>query len=53
MTVELREKISKYRISANILKEMLNAGVITEEDYSRIDTILAEKCGLDSSTIFR
>lgn len=53
MTKELREKIVKYRIALSVLKRMLDAGLITEQDYLDMNTIIAEKCGLISCTIFR
>ena len=53
MTEELRNRIIQYRTAMSIIKEMLREGIIDEEDYRQMDSIIAEKCGLKSTTIFR
>lgn len=42
-----------YRTVMSIIKEMLRRGLISADDYAKIDTKMAEKYGLKSSTIFR
>ena len=53
MTEELRNRIIQYRTAMSIIKGMLREGIIDEEDYRQMDSIIAEKCGLKSTTIFR
>ncbi len=50
---ELTERIAAYQISMSVVRELLSKGIITEGEYHKIDTILAEKYGLNSCTIFR
>lgn len=52
MDEQLYGRVKKYKTALAVIKEMLNAGVITECDYGIICTVLAEKYGLKSSTIF-
>ena len=53
MTEELARKVRAYRTAMSIIGEMLKKGLISDEDYAVIDTKMAEKYGLKSSTIFR
>ena len=53
MIKRLRTKITKYRTAMVIVKKMLDEGIIGKKEYDELDTIIAEKCGLDSCTIFR
>lgn len=43
MTKEQFRSERRYQISLSIAKTMLRKGVISEEEYKRIDTILLEK----------
>ena len=43
MTSEQFEREKNYRTSLAITKNLLNKGIITEKDYRKIDTILAQK----------
>jgi len=52
MTDELRSKIIAYRTAMSIVRSMVSSGVLTEEEYAEIDTIIAEKYGLNSCSIF-
>lgn len=52
MDKALYEKVTEYRTALAVTKEMLTKGIISDEDYAVICTVLAEKCGLKSSTIF-
>lgn len=44
--------IVRYRIAMSMAKSMLNKGIITEEEYAKIDTIMAKNAGLSLDTIF-
>lgn len=52
MDKELYEKVKGYRTAVSVIKELLGRGLIDEGEYGVICTILAEKYGLRSSTIF-
>ena len=52
MDKQLFEKVKAYKTGLALMKEMRSVGVITDEDYRIMCTVLAEKHGLKSSTIF-
>ena len=52
MTKELYDKVVAYRISMSVIKSMLKSNIITTQEYSEIDTIIARENGLSSCTIF-
>lgn len=49
----LFRQILLYRSTMAAVKIMLDQGLISPEEYAIIDTIIAEKYGLNSSTIYR
>jgi len=53
MNEELRARIERYRVTMSVAKEMREKGIISEDEYVKIDTIMAKKYGLSSSTIFK
>ncbi len=53
MTEQLTRRVAAYRTAMSIIKEMLKKGLISADDYAKIDTKMTEKYGLKSSTIFR
>ena len=52
MDKQLFEKVKAYKTGLAIMKEMRSAGIINDEDYRIMCTVLAEKHGLKSCTIF-
>lgn len=52
MTKELYDKVVAYRISMSVIKSMLKSNIITAQEYSEIDTIIARENGLSSCNIF-
>jgi hypothetical protein len=46
------EAILRYKTSMAVFKEWLAEGVISESDLLAIDTMLAQKYGLSSRSIF-
>ncbi len=52
MSEELRRRIIAYRTTMAVVQSMLHKGIITPEEYEKIDTIIAKRRGLDSCTIF-
>ena len=53
MTDEYRAQLEQYLSSMMQAKQMLSQGIITQEDYAKIDTIIAAKYGLESCNIYR
>lgn len=49
----LFRQVLLYRSTMAAVKIMLDQGLITSEEYAIIDTKIAEKYGLNSSTIYR
>ena len=52
MSDELRMKIIHYRTAMSMVKQMVLEGIISEEEYSEIDTILRAKYAISLLTIF-
>ena len=52
MSHEFRARILRYRTAMSMVKQMLLEGIINEEEYSEIDTILHRKYAISLSTIF-
>ncbi len=48
----LYEKVKAYRASLAIIKEMRSIGIISENDFAKVSLVLAEKHGINPSTIF-
>lgn len=42
-----------YKISISVAKQLLKKGIITDEEYKSIDTMLCQKYSLSLSSIFR
>ena len=53
MNEDLRVRLTRYRIAMSLAAEMLEKGIISEQEYAKIDTIMAKKHGVSLSTIFR
>ena len=49
---ELQSRLTAYRASMSLAEDMWVHGIITDCEYRKIDRIIADKYGLDSSTIF-
>lgn len=52
MTKEQMEKEKMYLITMSIAKNLLNKGVISEEEYAQIDTNFRNKYAISLSTLF-
>ena len=46
------QRIVRYRIAMSMAKSMLNKGIITEEEYAKIDTIMTKNAELSLDTRF-
>ena len=53
MSEVYRAKLEAYLASMLQAKRMLAMGVLTPDDYARIDTIIAEKYGVSSCSLYR
>lgn len=52
MDIGLYGRIKEYNTVLAVIREMLSAGIITDEDFGIICTVMAEKYGLSSCSIF-
>lgn len=50
---ELYQRLAAYQAAMALARSMLRKGIISQEDYRKIDTIIANKHGISSCTIFR
>ena len=50
--LEYYKALTSYKASMKQAKTMLESGLISTEDYSKIDTKLAQKYGINSCSIF-
>ena len=48
-----RERLEQYLASMLQAKQMLSMGILTPKDYAMIDTIMAEKYGISSCSLYR
>ena len=48
-----RAKLESYLASMMQAKKMLLQEILTPEDYAKIDTIIAEKYGISSCSLYR
>lgn len=47
-----RNRLESYLVSMLQAKRMLSMGIITPEDYTAIDTIMTEKYGISSCSLY-
>lgn len=53
MSKDINERIISYRMAMSLAKSMQSRGIISAEEYHKIDTIMTKKYGVSSSTIYR
>ena len=53
MPESYRERLEHYLSAMLCVKRMLSLGLLTEQDYTHMDTIFARKYGISSSSIYR
>ena len=51
--IAVDERILDYKSAMAQARRMLSAGIITEDEYDIIDTMMATKYGLSSCSLFR
>lgn len=47
------ENLSLYKCTMSVFRQWLNDGIITEEDYLALDTIMAKKYEISLCSIYR
>ena len=52
MKAEYRTRLEQYLASMLQAKKLMTMGILTSEDYAIIDTIIAEKYGISSCSIY-
>ena len=50
---ELFDKIYRYQMVMSWVRSLLSQSLITKTEYAKIDTMMAEKYGVSSCSIFR
>ena len=50
---DLHERLTAYQTAMSLARNMLRQGIISEDDYRKIYTIIAKKHGVSSCSIFR
>ena len=53
MSDAYRAKLESYLASMLQAKRMLSMGILTPEDYAKIDTIIVKKYGISSCSLYR
>ena len=53
MSEAYRAKLESYLASMLQAKRMVSMGILTPEDYAKIDTIIAKKYGISSCSLYR
>ncbi|MBQ3426849.1 MAG: hypothetical protein IJU51_03550 [Clostridia bacterium] len=53
MNNDYNSRLEQYIASMLQFKNMLSRGILTPDDYTEIDTILAERYGISSCSIYR
>ena len=49
---ELYQRLTAYQTAMSLARNMLRQGIISEDDYRKIDTIIAKKHKVSSCSIF-
>jgi hypothetical protein len=52
MSIEKYQSIMMYKTMTAILKNWIKSGMISKGEYRKMNTIIAEKYGLNSCSIF-
>lgn len=50
---EMYQRLTTYQTAMTLARNMLQRGIINEDDYRKIDTIIAKKHRVSSCSIFR
>ncbi len=50
---EYQKRLIAYQFAMSLARSMLSQGIITEEEYHKIDAIMTKRHGISPGTIFR
>ena len=50
---EYQQRLIAYQFAMSLARSMLSKGIISEEEYHKIDVIMTNKHGVSPGTIFR
>ncbi len=50
---ELYQRLTAYQTAMSLARNMLRQSIISEDDYRKIEPIIAKKHGVSSCSIFR
>lgn len=50
---EYRQHLIAYQATMSIVRQMLDRGIITKEEYHKIDTIIAKRHSISLCSIYR
>lgn len=53
MDDNMRSSIARFRVAMSLAREMLRQGIIADEEYGIITTIMTKRYGINSCTIFQ
>ena len=53
MTESYRERLEGFLLSMKQVRQMQELGILTLEDYSAMETVLADKYGISTNSLFR
>ena len=53
MTTDYRSRLERYLAAMFQARRMLSMGILTPEDYAKMDTKMAEKYDISSCSIYR
>lgn len=53
MNDDFFQRLTEYKTAMYMAKKMLQEGIITQEDYAKIDTIFRDIKGISLSSIYR
>lgn len=53
MTSEKLQHIATYKVAIILFRKLLKSGTITESEFHRCESNIAEKCGLSLCSIYR
>lgn len=50
---DYRQRLLSYQTTMSLIRTMLSDGLISEDEYRKIDTIMSKRYGVSLSSIFR
>lgn len=50
---DYRQRLISYQTTMSMIRKMLSDGLVSEDEYRQIDTIMSKRYGVSLSSIFR